>query len=203
MKDAMFNLEYGLFILTAHEEGKDNGCITNSVMQISSGTPQTIAVSVNKQNYTHDMITRTKLLNVNILTTEVPMEVIKHFGFQSGRNIDKFENCQHLFRTENGLMYIPVYTNSVISGKVVNIIDCGTHSLFIADVTEKKTISDAPSATYTYYQQNIKPKPAAPAAKTSWRCEVCGYVYEGEELPKDFVCPLCKHGVEDFVKVSN
>lgn len=201
MKDALFNLEYGIFILTANENGKDNGCITNSVMQISSGTPQTIAVSVNKKNYTHDMISRTKMLNVNILTTEVPMEVIKHFGFQSGRDMNKFENCQHLYRTNNGLVYIPVYTNSVISGKVINIIDCGTHSLFIADVTEKKIISDDASATYTFYQKNIKPQPAAEQTETGWRCKVCGYVYEGNELPNDFICPLCKHGIDDFEKI--
>ena len=168
---------------------------------LSSASPQTIAVSMNKKNFTHDMILRTNLLNVSILTKEVPMNVISHFGFQSGRDVNKFEKCDAVKRSENGLYYIPKYTNAFISGAVKNVVDCGTHSIFIAEITEKQVLSDVESVTYSYYQKNIKPKPE-PSVKVGWRCKVCGYVYEGEELPADFVCPWCKHGAADFEKIT-
>lgn len=201
MSDALYNIEYGLFVITAREGEKDNGCISNSVIQVSSASPQTIAVSMNKKNFTHDMIARTNLLNVSILTKEVPMNVISHFGFQSGRDVNKFEKCDAVQRSENGLYYIPKYTNAFISGAVKTIVDCGTHSIFIAEITEKQVLSDVESVTYSYYQKNIKPKPET-SVKVGWRCKVCGYVYEGEELPADFICPWCKHGAADFEKIT-
>ena len=156
---------------------------------------------MNKKNFTHDMILRTNLLNVSILTKEVPMNVISHFGFQSGRDVNKFEKCDAVKRSENGLYYIPKYTNAFISGAVKNVVDCGTHSIFIAEITEKQILSDVESVTYSYYHKNIKPKPE-PSVKVGWRCKVCGYVYEGEELPTDFICPWCKHGAADFEKIT-
>ena len=195
---ALFKLSYGLFVLTAREGAKDNGCIINTATQVTS-SPCRIAVTVNKQNYTHDMIMRTGIFNLSVLTEEVPFKVFEHFGFQSGKNVNKFENCDEEKRTGNGVLYIPKYTNAVISGAVVGEVDCGTHTVFIADVVETKILSDAPSVTYQYYFDNIKPKPEKKAdVKKGYVCKICGYVYEGETLPPDFVCPLCKHGAEDF-----
>ena len=199
---AMFKLSYGLFVLTTREGGKDNGCIINTAGQLTS-TPNRIQIAVNKQNYSHDLILRTGVFNVSILTQDVPFQVFQQFGFCSGRDTDKFASVSYDCRTANGLRYIPEYTNAVLSGKVISATDYGTHTLFVADVTEAKVLSSAPSVTYQYYFDHIKPKPA-PAAqkKTGWVCKICGYVYEGEELPPDFVCPLCKHGAEDFEKIS-
>ncbi|HIT34635.1 MAG TPA: flavin reductase [Candidatus Faecousia intestinigallinarum] len=198
---AMFKLSYGLFVLTARENGKDNGCIINTAGMLTD-TPKRIQIAVNKQNYTHDMILRTGMFNVSVLTEEVPFAMFQQFGFCSGRDTDKFEKVSYHDRTANGLRYIPEYTNAVISGKVISAADYGTHTLFVAEVTEAKTLSNAPSVTYQYYFDHIKPKPA-PAAekKTGWVCKICGYVYEGEELPEDFICPLCKHGAEDFERL--
>ena len=192
----MFKLSYGLFVLTAKDGGKDNGCIINTVQQVTS-TPNRISIAVNKQNYTHDMILKTGIFNVSVLTEETPFEVFKHFGFQSGRDVDKFASCTEDVRSENGLKYLPKYCNAVMSGKVIQTVDCGTHTLFIADVTFAQVLSDAPSVTYEYYFANIKPKPQK-SEKKKYVCKICGYVYEGDELPADFVCPLCKHGAEDF-----
>ncbi len=194
---ALFKLSYGLFVLTAREKGKDNGCIINTAVQLTS-SPCRISITVNKQNHTHDMIQRTDYFNLSVLTTDVPFKVFEHFGFQSGKNVNKFENCESEKRTANGLIYIPKYTNAVISCAVVASVDCGTHTMFIADVTETKILSNAPSVTYQYYFDNIKPKPEATPEKKGFICKICGYVYEGEALPEDFICPLCKHGAEDF-----
>ena len=195
---AFFKLSYGLFVLTAREGEKDNGCIINTVEQLTS-SPNRISIAVNKQNYTHDMILRTGMFNASVLSEEVPFKVFQHFGFQSGRTVDKFADCESQVRTENGLLYIPKYTNAVLSGRVVDTHDYGTHTLFVAEVAEAQVLSNVPSVTYAYYFANIKPKPQpAPEKKKGFVCKICGYVYEGDTLPPDFICPLCKHGAEDF-----
>lgn len=208
---AIFNISYGLFVLVARQGEKDNACIINVAQQVSSD-PLQLMICVNKANLTHDMVLRTLKFNLCPLcevsaepTTlhkdEDPMKPFQHFGFQSGRDVNKFAECETELRTENGLLYMPKYINSVISCVVTKSIDLGTHTLFIARVMEAKVLTDSPSITYAYYQQHIKPKPAAaPAAggKKKWVCEVCGYVYEGDELPADFICPWCKHPASDF-----
>lgn len=191
---AMFTLSYGLFVLTAREDGKDNGCIINTAQQITD-LPKRITITVNKQNLTHDMVLRTGVFNLSVLSQEATFWVFQHYGFQSGRDVDKFAGLP-VERTENGLAYVEGCTNAVICGKVISTVDCGTHTLFIADVTDAKMLSDEKSATYQYYFDHIKPKPE-PKVK-GWVCKICGYVYEGEELPADFICPWCKHGAEDF-----
>lgn len=199
---ALFKLSYGLFVLTARKGAKDNGCIINTAVQLTS-SPCRIAITVNKQNYTHDMISHTGIFNLSVLTEDVPFKVFEHFGFRSGKDVNKFENCESENRTGNGVMYVPEYTNAVISCAVVGEVDCGTHTTFIADVVETKVLSDARSVTYQYYFDNIKPKPEKKAeTKKGYVCKICGYVYEGEPLPPDFVCPLCKHGAEDFEPIK-
>ena len=197
------SIGYGLYVLTARDAEKDNVCIINVVAQLTD-EPMRMLISVNKKNLTHDMILKTGRFNVSLLTEETPMRVIQHFGFQSGRDVNKFENCEAEHRSENGLLYVPKFTNAYISGKVVSTNDLGTHTLFIAEITEAVKLGDTPSLTYSYYQKNIKPSPAQPAADetkvTRWVCQICGYVYEGENIPDDFVCPWCKHGKADFVK---
>ena len=195
--NAMFKLSYGLFVLTARQDGKDNGCIINTVGQITAD-PVRIQIAVNKQNYTHDMIMATGEFNVSVLTEDAVFWIFQHYGFQSGRDVDKFANIPES-RTANGIRYVEGCTNAVISGKVISTINCGTHTLFIADVTDAITLSDEKSVTYQYYFDHIKPKPQK-AEKASWVCKICGYVYEGDPLPADFVCPWCKHGPEDFEK---
>ena len=199
---AMFKLSYGLFVVTA-KDGKDNGCITNTAMQVTT-TPNRITLAVNKENYTHDMIMETGVFNVSVLSEDATFDIFKHFGFQSGRTVDKFADFTDVARAENGVLYVTKGVNAVICAKVLYAINLDTHTLFIADVTDAMTLSDAPSATYAYYHAHIKPKPAAakPAGKTVWRCKVCGYEVEAEELPADFTCPLCKHPREDFEKIT-
>ncbi len=198
--NALFKVSYGLFVLTAQENGKDNGCIINTVQQVTS-SPQRISIAVSKMNHTHDMIKASGVFNISVLTEKTSFDMFRHFGFQSGRTVDKFADFQDKKRSGNGLYYIES-ANSYISGKVVQEIDLGTHTMFIADVTDAEVLSEVPSVTYTYYQDHIKPQPeAAPKGKTTWVCKICGYVYEGEVLPPDFICPLCKHGAVDFVKV--
>ena len=198
---ALFKFSYGLFVLTAREGDKDNGCIINTAGQLTDN-PKRIQIAVNKSNYTHDMILRIGVFNLSVLDQSVPFKVFQQFGFCSGRDTDKFAGCGYDCRTVNGVRYVPQYTNAVLSGKVVSTMDLGTHTLFVADVTEAEVLSGEPSVTYQYYFDHIKPKPA-PAAekKTGWVCKICGYVYEGEELPADFICPLCKHGAADFEKL--
>ena len=201
---AMFKLSYGLFVLTAREGDKDNGCITNTAIQVTS-EPNRISIAVNKANYTHDMVMHTRKFNVSILSQEASFDTFKHFGFQSGRNVDKFADFNACKRAENGIYIITEGTNAYISAEVEQTIDLGTHTLFIAKVTDLDVLSSVSSATYEYYQNNIKPKPQAPAAptgKTVWRCTVCGYIYEGDPIPADFICPLCKHPASDFEKIT-
>jgi flavin reductase (DIM6/NTAB) family NADH-FMN oxidoreductase RutF len=195
-KKAMYQLTYGLFILTANEGGKDNGCIVNTVSQVTTD-PNRIIVAVNKQNYTHDMIARTGQFNVSILTEKSKFDTYKHWGFQSGANVDKLEGITYQ-RAENGIIYLAEETNAYLSAKVVDMTDLGTHTLFLADVTDGAVLSEDPSVTYSYYQKNIKPAPAAAKKKKGFICTVCGYIYEGDTLPEDFICPWCKHPASDF-----
>lgn len=199
--EAMFKLSYGLFVLTAHENGKDNGCIINTAAQITDN-PKRISIAVNKSNLTCEMIERTKKFTVSVISTDATFDIFKRFGFVSGRETDKFAGHNDHYRTENGTYFICEGTNAYISCAVTEIIDCGSHMLFISDVTEAETLSDVPSATYQYYFDHIKPKPEVPKKKKGYVCKICGYVYEGEELPPDFVCPLCKHGAEDFEPIE-
>lgn len=195
-KNAMYKLTYGLFILTAKEGDKDNGCIVNTVSQVTT-EPNRIVVAVNKNNFTHDMIVRTGVFNVSILSEKSKFETYKHWGFQSGKDTDKLEQIT-FERSDNGLVYIAEETNAMISAKVVSMTDLGTHTLFLADVTDAKVLSDDESVTYSYYQKNIKQAPADAGKKKGFICTVCGYIYEGDTLPPDFICPLCKHPASDF-----
>ena len=201
----MFKLSYGLFVLSAKDGDKDNGCIINTASQVTS-EPNRITIAVNKANFTHDMIKKTGVFNVSILSQDVTFDTFKHFGFQSGRDTDKFAGYEDAERSANGLYFLTKGTNALISGKVVEEKEFETHTLFIAEVTECRVLSDEESVTYAYYFAHIKPKPQAPSSgkegKTVWRCKICGYEYEGEELPADFVCPICKHPASDFEKVE-
>lgn len=191
----MNQLSYGLFVLTAKDGDKDNGCIVNTAAQVTT-TPNRIIVTVNKENYTHDMIKKTGEFNVSVLDESATFDTFQHFGFQSGRDTDKFAEITFA-RAENGIAYLTKECNAYISGKVTDTIDLGTHTMFIADVTGGEVLSDKASATYAYYHANIKPS-AKPVEKKGYICTICGYIYEGDSLPADFVCPICKHGAEDF-----
>jgi len=194
---ALFNIPYGLYVLTAKDE-KDNGCIINTLQQITS-SPVQISITVNKDNYTTKMIQKTLVFNVSILDKTVSFELIKNFGFSSGKDTNKFESFKNHETAKNGVLYITQSTNSYLSAKVVSQIDVGSHITFIAEVTEDVILKETESVTYEYYLNNIKPKPDS-NTKNSYVCSICGYVYEGDELPNDFVCPLCKHGSEFFAK---
>ena len=196
---ALFKIGYGLYILTANEQGKDNGCIVNTVMQVTSD-PCQIAVCVNKNNYTCEMIQHTKKFNVSILAEGVSFDVFKNFGFQSGRNVDKFTNFPDVKRSPNGILYLTKNTNAYFSAYVQQEIDLGTHVMFIAQLVEAEVLSETPTVTYDYYQKFIKPKPQT-TEKKGWRCKICGFIYEGENLPEDYICPICKHGAVDFEKI--
>lgn len=204
-KKAMNKLTYGLFILTAKMDGKDNGCIVNTVMQVTT-TPNRIIVAVNKANLTHDMIRETGEFNVSILTENSKFETYKHWGFQSGKQVDKLEAISYK-RAKNSIIYLPDEANAYISAKVVSETDLGTHTLFLADVTDGEVLSYDNSTSYAYYHANIKQSPAAASVdsekpKKGFICTVCGYIYEGDVLPDDFICPLCKHPASDFVPVQ-
>lgn len=201
-KKAMYNLTYGLFVLTARLVEKDNGCIINTAGQVTS-TPNRISITVNKDNLTHDLVKESGKFNISILSERASFDLFKHFGFQSGREVDKFDGYTACKRSENGLYYITEGTNAYISATVEQAIDLGSHTMFIASVDDMEVLASDPSASYAYYQSSIKPKPEKKDAggKTVWRCTVCGYVYEGDVLPDDFVCPLCKHPASDFEKV--
>ena len=196
---AMYSLSYGLFVLTAYEY-KHNGCIINTAMQVTT-TPNRISITVNKQNLTHDMIKSTGVFNISVLSESVPFDIFKSFGFVSGRNSDKFDGIDCVDYSKNGLIYLTKYANAYISGKVINTVDLGTHTMFIADVTDCAVLSDEKSVTYDYYHKNIKPKADNREKKKGYRCKICGYIHEGDELPDDFVCPICKHGAADFERI--
>ncbi|MCI1269309.1 MAG: flavin reductase [Ruminococcus sp.] len=194
----MQKLSYGLFILTSHDGNKDNGCIINTVTQVAS-EPNTISISLNKSNFTHDMILKTGKFNISVLSENAQFDTFKHFGFQSGKNADKFAAVS-ISRADNGVAVIHTEeTNAFISGRVLQSIDLGSHTLFIASVDDGEVFSDVHSATYAYYFANIKPKPEVkPEIKKGWICTICGYIYEGDKLPDDFICPVCKHLAPDF-----
>lgn len=196
---ALFNIGYGLYVITSNDGKKDNGLIVNTVSQVTN-TPNRIAVTINKANYSHHVIKQTGIMNLNCLSTDAPFKVFETFGFQSGRTVDKFANCTPL-RSDNGLAFLPKYINSFMSLKVEQYIDLDTHGMFICSITEARVISTTETMTYTYYQNNVKPKPQT-EGKKGFVCVVCGYIYEGEELPEDFICPLCKHGAADFEPIS-
>ena len=192
---ALFNIGYGLYVVTSNDGTKDNGLIVNTVSQVTN-TPNRIAVCINKTNYSHHVIKQTGVMNVNCLSVDAPFDVFKRFGFQSGRTADKFEGMTKLY-SDNGLVFLPNYINSFFSLKVEDYVDLDTHGMFICSVTESRVISKRDTMTYTYYQNNVKPKPEA-TGKKGYVCKVCGYVYEGDVLPDDFICPLCKHPASDF-----
>ncbi len=196
---ALYQLGYGLYVLTARDGEKDNGCIVNTVMQVASN-PLLVAVGVNKQNYTCGLVQQTGMLNVNSLTIDTPFEVFRHFGYQSGRNVDKFAGKTPA-RSTNGLVILTDHTGGFLSLSVKQEMDAGSHYLFLCEPTEGYLQPGAETVTYAYYQQQIKPKPESTAKKKSFVCTVCGHIYEGDTLPADYICPICKHGAADFVPV--
>lgn len=199
-KTALFCIGYGLYVITTHDGNKDTGCIVNAVIQ-AADKPLCVSVCINKANYTHDVVEKTGAMNVNCLSVEAPFSVFRQFGFQSGRTADKFgSSAKDAPRSMNGLIILPEYVNAFMSLKVRRTVDLGSHTMFLCDVTEAKVLNKLGTMTYTYYQQNVKPKPQ-PTEKKGWVCKVCGYVYEGDTLPEDFVCPICKHPASDFEKL--
>ena len=196
---ALFNIGYGLYVVTSNDGKKDNGLIVNTVTQVTN-TPNRIAVTINKENYSHHVIKQTEKMNINCLTVDAPFAVFEKFGFQSGRNTDKFAECEPL-RSDNGLAFLPRYINSFMYLKVEQYVDLETHGMFICTVTEARVISDKETMTYTYYHENVKPKPETDGKK-GFVCKICGYVHEGDTLPDDFICPLCKHGAADFEEIK-
>ena len=196
---ALFNIGYGLYVITSNDGKKDNGLIVNTVTQVTN-TPNRLAVTINKDNYSHHVIKQTGKMNINCLTVDAPFGVFEAFGFRSGRNVDKFADCTPL-RSDNGLVFLPRYINSFLSLKVEQYVDLDTHGMFICSVTEARVINDRETMTYTYYQNNVKPKPQT-EGKKGYVCKICGYVYEGETLPDDYICPLCKHGAADFEEIK-
>ena len=196
---ALFNIGYGLYVVTCNDGKKDNGLIVNTVTQVTN-TPNRIAVTINKENYSHHIIKQTGKMNINVLSVDAPFSVFEKFGFVSGRNVDKFADSTPL-RSDNGLAFLPRYINSFMSLKVEQYVDLDTHGMFICEITEARVISDKETMTYSYYQENVKPKPNV-SGKKGFVCKICGYVYEGDTLPDDFICPLCKHGAADFEEIK-
>lgn len=203
---AMFKLSYGLFVCNAVRDGRMNGCIINTAIQIAS-EPNTISIAVNKANFTHGMIVEAGLCTISVISQDAKYDLFKHFGFQSGRDVDKYEGYpKTLYKLdENGIPYLTTGTNAYFSLKVKQTVDLGSHTLFVCEPLAMEVLSDTPSVTYDYYQNIIKPKPQAagttPAGQSIWRCRVCGYEWIGEELPDDFICPICKHPKADFEKI--
>lgn len=204
-EQALFKLTYGLFVLTVKNKEKDNGCIINTVMQVTD-RPNRIAIAVNKRNYTHECLIQTKKCNVSILSEEADFRLFQRFGFVSGRDKDKFADYTCMKRSSNGLYYITEGSNAYISATVRDMVDLDTHTLFIADVEDMEVLNDKPAVTYAYYHAHIKPKPQekpkSETKETVWRCRICGYEYIGETLPEDYICPVCKHPASDFEKVE-
>ncbi|WP_308783975.1 flavin reductase [uncultured Blautia sp.] len=196
---ALFKIGYGLYVVTSNDGNRDNGLIVNTVTQLTDN-PYRVAVNINKANYSHHVIKQTGIMNVNCLSVEAPFEIFQRFGFQSGRQTDKFEGMEKLY-SDNGLVFLPKYINAFMSLKVEQYVDLGTHGMFICSVTEARVMSDKDTMTYTYYQNNVKPKPQT-EGKKGFVCKICGFIYEGDELPDDYICPLCKHGVADFEPIE-
>ncbi len=197
--NAFFKIGYGLYVLSAKEGEKDNGCIVNAVMQVTN-TPNRLAIAVNKENLTCEMISRTRKCAITAISECADFSLFQRFGFQSGRNVEKFFGLSGLARTDSGICYLTEHATAYISGTVYAELNLDTHLLFIVDVEEAEVLSNDTTTTYDYYQQHIKPKPEQ-TEKKGFRCKVCGYVYEGETLPEDFICPLCKHSASDFEKI--
>ena len=196
---ALFNIGYGLYVVTSNDGKKDNGLIVNTVTQVTN-TPNRIAVTINKENYSHHVIKQTGIMNINCLSVDAPFSIFERFGFQSGRNVDKFADFEVL-HSDNGLVFLPRYINSFMSLKVEQYVDLDTHGMFICSVTEARVLSDRETMTYTYYHNNVKPKPET-EGKKGYVCKICGYIYEGDTLPEDYICPLCKHGASDFEEIK-
>lgn len=200
--NALHKISYGLFILTAYDKEKHNGCIVNTLMQQTS-SPLQISVTVNKNNLTHQLIKDSGRFNISVIDKTAPFELFTHFGFKSGSDSEKIKTYSNVDYSSNGISYITAHTNSYFCAKVVNIVDMGTHSLFVAEVTDCTVLSDVPSMTYEYYHSFVKPTPTEKKEENGWICKICGYVHQSENLPDDFVCPICKHGVSDFEKINN
>lgn len=206
--NALEKLSYGLFVLTANENGKDNGCIINTAIQ-SASSPKMLTFSVSNANYTRDMIARTGKFSLSVISENADFDLFRHFGFSSGKDVDKFENFTDCRHDENGLLYITRGTCAYLSANVTQTLDLGSHTIFVGELLSSAVLSDVPPATYAYYHEHIKPKPndesdtvqAKEGGKVVWHCKICGYEYEGEILPDDYICPLCKHPAEDFEKV--
>ena len=196
---ALYKLTYGLFLLTVREAGKDNGCIINTAMQVASN-PTRISFAVQKTNLTHDMVLRSGICNISSISTTADFELFRRFGMQSGRDSDKFAEYTGVNRGENGVLYLTEHSNMYISAKVTENFDLGSHTLFVAELTDAVVLSEEESCSYAYYQDNIKVQPAEQSAQRSWTCSICGYVYEGEEIPDGYECPLCHHGKEYFAQ---
>ena len=197
--NVLFKIGYGLYVLSARCEEKDNACIVNSIMQVTSD-PIQLAVCVNKNNYTCEMIQKSRKMNISVLTENANFEIFKRFGYQCGRNLDKFEGFCDVKRSPNGVLYITKNTNSFMSAYVQQEIDLGSHIMFVAQLVSAEALSDEPTVTYDFYQKNIKPKTQV-TEKKGWRCKICGYIYKGDVLPSDYICPVCKHGAVDFEKL--
>jgi len=198
---ALFELGYGLYVLTTYDNGKDNGCIINTVMQIVSSPSLIGVIAVSKRNHTHDMILNSRKFNTSVLTTDTPFAVFEHFGFKSGAKVDKFATFSDIDRCENGIVYLKKYTSAFLSFELIDTIDFGSHTMFKSAITGGAVIDEnKDSVTYSYYHRHIKPKPK-PTQKHGYRCIICNYIYEGDYLPADYICPLCKHGASDFVKI--
>ena len=197
---ALFKLTYGLYLLTAKENGFDNGCIINTVMQVAEN-PDRICIAVSKQNKTHDMIINTGEFCVSTITTDADFSLFERFGMQSGNNINKFDGFKSVCKTSSDMLRLTEFSNAYIVAKVTGSTDLDTHTVFFAEVTEMETLNDTPPCTYSYYHAEIKPKPKVSKDGKKWVCNICGYVYDGEDLPDDFICPLCKHGKEDFTLI--
>lgn len=195
---ALYNIGYGLYVLTAQSNGKQNGCIINTVMQITSN-PICVVIGVNKENLTHDMIVDTKKFNLSVLTEETPFSVFENFGYHTGKDFDKFSSFSNFSMADNGINILTQYINSVLYCEVTETVDMGTHTLFKANIVDAVLLNQLPSVTYTYYQKNIKPKVKSTTLH-GFRCTICGYEYISDTLPDDFICPICKHGASDFVR---
>lgn len=197
---ALYHITYGLYLLSVRSYGQDNACIINTAMQ-AADAPVRFIITINKANKTHDMIMESGRFNVSALTADAPFSLFERFGMQSGRDVNKFIGFEDVARAKNGLLYLTKYASAYVSAKLIRSVDMGSHTLFIAEVEDAQVTGSGAPCTYEYYQSCIKPKPQK-TTKTSWVCKVCGYVHEGEELPDDFICPLCKHGKEDFEKIE-
>ena len=194
---ALYNITYGVYLLSAKENGRDNACIINTAVQVANN-PTRISIAAIKGNLTHDMILSTGVFNLSSITTDAPYSLFQHFGMQSGYNVNKFADFTDVARSENGLLYLTKYANAVLSLKVTESYDLGSHTLFIGELTDSEVLSSGECCSYGYYQSTIKKAAPKPIAKEGWKCKICGHVYEGKELPADYICPLCKHGAEDF-----